>query len=140
MTRPAKAFAEQNFRSGMGANLRSISGQSANNDDASPYCRVGSGELPPMMLQIRLADGQSISFAYSDIREIRCRDAGHVQLGIFAMTRVTVTIEGRHLRELSNLLGMAMVRWMEEADERDNERPETEPEIVSIRVEAVDAE
>lgn len=139
MRRAAKAFAEQTHQTSGGVNVRSISGQATDDGDASPYCRVRNGELPPMMFQIRLADGQSISFAYSDIREIRCRDAGHVQLGIFAMSRVLVTIEGRHLRELSNLLGMAMVRWMEEADKRDMDRPEASPEIVSIRVEAVDA-
>lgn len=134
MTRPAQAFAEHR-----GGNIRPIGGDSPEKDGVSPpYSPVRSGEMPPMMFQIRLCNGQTISFAYSDIREIRSRDAGHVQIGVLAMNRVLITIEGRHLRELANLIGMAKIRWIEEADERAEERPEDSPEIVAIRVEAFD--
>ncbi len=131
MTRPAQAFAENR-----GGNVRPIGPVALDDSDVAPYSRVRSGELPPMMFQLRLCNGQSISFAYSDVREIRSRDSGHLQIALIAMTRTLITIEGRHLRELATLMGTAMVRWIEERDERAKERPEESPEIVAIRIES----
>lgn len=141
MTRPAKAFANHTISGQPAPSVRTITGSENVGEPASPpYERVRNGGMPPMMFQLRLSDGQTISFAYSDVREIRSRDAGHIQIAIFALSRMLITIEGRHLRELSNLLGMALVRWMTEADERAAERPETAAEIVKIRVEVLEKE
>lgn len=141
MTRPAKAFANHTVPDRSESSARVIAGSANAVEPAQPpYERVRNGGMPPMMFQVRLSDGQTISFAYSDVREIRSRDAGHIQIAVFAMSRILITIEGRHLRELSNLLGMAMIRWMVEADERATERPETAAEIVKIRVEVLEKE
>lgn len=108
-------------------------------EEALPYCKVRPHELPPMMFQVRLHDGQMISFAYSDLRKIWFRDAGHLELEVFAVDRTIITIEGRHLKELAGLFGLAMVRWVQEADRRDLARPESDPEIVRIDVQYLDA-
>jgi hypothetical protein len=134
VTRPAQAFANHH-----GGNVRNLGQTSEPKPDELPYGKIRNGEMPPMMFQIRLNNGQTISFAYSDVREIRSRDAGHVQLGVFAMSRVMITIEGRNLGELTNLLGLAMIRWIAEADPRAEGRPEASPEIDSISIEPIDA-
>lgn len=96
---------------------------------------VRNGEMPPLMFQLRFRDGRIRSFAYSDLREIRYRDAGSIQLGLCGMSRLLVTIEGRHLRELVELLGNGLVYWLQEADARDVETPETSPSITAVTVE-----
>lgn len=106
-------------------------------DDSRPYANIQGGEMPPMMLQLRLHDGRWISFAYGDVREIICRDAGHLTMSIYASARTLITIEGRHLRELSTLLGMASVRWIQEADPRSPPRDESESEITRVSVELI---
>ena len=100
-----------------------------------PWQVAKSGELPPVMFQLRFQDGTITSFAYSDLREIRYRDAGHVELGISGLRRMLVTIEGRHLRELAEYLGSGMIYWLQEADVRDADTPESQPSITSITVE-----
>ncbi|ELP32910.1 hypothetical protein RBSWK_03157 [Rhodopirellula baltica SWK14] len=95
--------------------------------------------MPPMMFQLRLNDGRWLSYSYSDVREIECRDAGQIKLTVFAASRTLITIEGRNLRELATLFGMASVRWLEEADPRVRRRPESNAEITRIHVETVQA-
>lgn len=111
--------------------------QPANQSTAAgtPWQTVRNGEMPPLMFQLRFRDGRITSFAYSDLREIRYRDAGCLQLGLCGMSRLLVTIEGRHLRELVELLGNGLVYWMQEADERDLETPESSPAITTLTVE-----
>jgi len=135
MLNAAEAFDENR-----GKNLfRSISDRSTSADEARlPWSKVREGELPPMMFQLRLQDGQTFSYAYSDLRVIRGRDAGHVELGIASMSHVQVTLEGRHLRELAGLLGSASIRWVEESDARDVGRPEKAPEVVKITIETLE--
>ena len=87
------------------------------------------------MFQLRFRDGRISSFAYSDIREIQSCDAGQITLAIFAMSRMLVTIKGRYLRDLLSLLGSGLVRWIEEGDTRDLDRPEAAPHITSIQIE-----
>ena len=102
------ANASSAFDQNRGVKLRSIAPLPARRDDEDlPWLKVRNGELPPMMFQLRFRDGRMVSFAYSDIREIQSRDAGQVTLGIFALTRVLVTIQGRHLRDLMSLLSTA---------------------------------
>ena len=104
---------------------------------AVPWQSISSGEMPPLMLQFRLRSGETISYSYHDIREIRVRDAGRVQLGLIGMFKLQVTIEGRHLRELGELIASGLVRWMQETDERSDEAPETSPCITSIAIERI---
>lgn len=103
--------------------------------DISPFASALPHEMPPMMFQLRLTDGRWLSYSYSDLREIECRDAGQIKLVVFAASRTLVTIEGRHLRELATLFGMASVRWLQESDPRSPRRPEAETEITRITVE-----
>ena len=101
-----------------------------------PWLIMRNGELPPMMFQLRMAQGEQLSFAYSDLREVRFRDAGFLQLGVYGMSRLLITIEGRHLRELADALGCGLVRWLQVADERELDRPESSPCIDAISIEA----
>ncbi|QDT57104.1 hypothetical protein Pan44_51700 [Caulifigura coniformis] len=111
--------------------------QPANQSSATgtSWQSVRNGEMPPLMFQLRFRDGRITSFAYSDLREIRFRDAGFIQLGLCGMSQRIITIEGRHLRELVELLGNGLVYWLQEADERDVETPETSPCITALIIE-----
>ena len=100
-----------------------------------PWHRIQAHEMPPMMLQLRMANGEILSYSYSDIRQIRMRDAGYVQLFVAGFTRVIVTLEGRLLQSLANDIGGGMIHWIQEADERDMDIPENRPSIVSIQIE-----
>jgi len=102
-----------------------------------PWQSIQSGEMPPLMLQFRLRSGETISYAYHDLREIRVRDAGHIQLGLVGMSKLLITIEGRHLRELAEFIGSGLVRWVQESDERALDVPESSPWITSILIEQV---
>lgn len=105
------------------------------NESKKPWSRAEHGHPPPMMCQLRLKSGERIRFCYSDVRLIRSRDAGHIELAIISMHPLSVTIEGRNLRELDELLGLGLVRWIEEADDREDDRPEIAPAVTSIRIE-----
>ncbi|QDU98590.1 hypothetical protein [Lignipirellula cremea] len=118
-----------------GGNIQGFPQAAAPRESDLCWARLREGELPPMMFQMRLSDGRLVSYPYSDLREIRCRDAGRVQLFLLGLERLVVTIEGRRLRELANLLSRAMILWIEEADPRDLSKPESVPEIVKISIE-----
>ena len=106
--------------------------------DDPPYERINNGELPPMMFQVRLSDGQRYSFSYSDIRQIYRRDAGRVQIDLHALARTTVVLSGRNLDEVVNLLSTGVVKWVRERDPRAAATDEDKVEINSIDV-TVDA-
>lgn len=133
MSSAAKAFAESRREQ----LFRTVPSSQPNREitASKPWHLIRTGEMPPVMFQLRFRSGEVISYAYSDLREIRFRDAGFVQLGIMGMTRVLVTVEGRHLRELSEGLGSGVVRWLAENDDRDLDRPESSPEITEISIE-----
>ncbi len=103
----------------------------------APWQSIRSGEMPPLMLQLRLRTGETVSYAYHDLREIRVRDAGLVQLGIQGLSKLRITIEGRHLRDLGELIGCGLIRWLQETDERDIDLPEISPCITSIVMEII---
>lgn len=133
MAKAARAFQEQRD----GNVLRGLPGRlPSSNQDRLPWGQIHESELPPMMFQLRRRDGQMTSFPYGCLVEIHLRDAGYVQLFIAGRKNLTVTLEGRHLRELANLLGQASVTWIEEADPRDIGKPESTPEVTSILIEA----
>ncbi|MEO1618709.1 MAG: hypothetical protein AAFV88_22860 [Planctomycetota bacterium] len=100
-----------------------------------PWQAVRDGQLPPMMFQVRLSDGTYESFPFGDIRRVRCRDAGAIQMETFSSPRTQILIEGRHLRDLASLLSAGMVRWIAETDSREVDRPEELPTITSIAIE-----
>lgn len=130
----ARAFEEERG----GSVLRGLPGyREAANQHVVPWGRLRDGDLPPMMFQLRLRSGGMISYPYSDIREICCRDAGQVEVSLIGMTKLRVIFEGRRLRDLADLLGRAEIFWIEEADPRDVDRPESTPEIVSISIQPI---
>ena len=114
-----------------GPNLRSVPNLG---QDDPPYERTAAGELPPMMFQVRLTDGQRYSFCYSDVRQIYRRDAGCVRIDLHALAHTTIVIEGRNLDEVVHCLGMSVVKWMRELDPRAAGGDESKPEITAISV------
>lgn len=102
-----------------------------------PWHKVRQGEIPPMMFQIRFRSGEIVSFAYSDLREIRVRNAGHIELGILGMAKIRIIVEGRNLGELAECLGCGLIRWMQEEDDREIDRPETSGCIATIQIETI---
>ncbi|QDV81350.1 hypothetical protein TBK1r_02650 [Stieleria magnilauensis] len=132
MARAARAFQENQGTTV----IRSIDGGLPNTDRGQlPWQSIHEGQMPPMMLQVRLRDGVIESFPYGDLRRIRCRDAGSIHIETFSSPRTIIRIEGRHLRELAALLGNAMIQWIEEFDTRNLDRPEHLPTITRIFIE-----
>ncbi|WP_233215517.1 hypothetical protein [Rhodopirellula bahusiensis] len=127
MPNPRQAF--DNHRAG--PHLRSVPNLG---QDDPPYERTTANELPPMMFQVRLVDGQRFSFCYSDVRQIYRRDAGRVRIDVHALAHTTIVIEGRNLDELVHCLGMPAVKWMRELDPRAPQSKDDQPEITSITV------
>lgn len=134
MTNVARAFDEQ-------TNVNVLHNFPVNTQqeqsDRLPWETLATGAMPPMMFQVRFSDGKMISFAYGDLHEVHCRDAGHIELFLYSLRKLVITIEGRHLRELAHWFSSAGVQWIQETDPRDRERSETEAEIVKITVEEI---
>lgn len=104
-------------------------------NDGPPWELVAPGVMPPMMFQLRFHDGSKSSFAYSDLREVYCRDPGYVALTVQSVAKYRIEIEGRHLSGLADYFGMASVRWVQEGDPRCDPSPESAPKIVRISAE-----
>ena len=102
-----------------------------------PWKRVGPNDPPPMMFQVQFCDGRVISYAYSDLRETRLRDAGYLQLCIYGMEKYHLTIEGRNLTELADLIGVGRVKSLVELGPRTFDRDESNPSIDKITVETL---
>ena len=133
MSDVARVFDESNGRNILHRLPKSIQRSTVEPD--CPWQAIREGELPPMMFQLRFRDGHMESYAYSDIREVHCRDSGLVQIYLYSICKKAITFEGRHLRELANLFCIASLRSIHETDVRDIDRPESSPEITSIAVE-----
>lgn len=103
----------------------------------APWKKAGPGEPPSLMLQFVFEDGRVKSYACSDIREMQKRDAGHIQLSIYGMEKYRITIEGRHLSELFDLLQMGRVKSMTEFGPRTFDHPEESPAIDRITIESL---
>lgn len=99
--------------------------------------RTNPGEPPPMMFQIQFANGRVISYAYSDLRETRMRDAGCLTLCVFGMEKYHITVEGRHLTELATLIGLGRIKSFVEMGPRTFDHPEESPAIDKITVETL---
>ncbi len=102
-----------------------------------PWERVGPHEQPPMMFQVRFTNGRIVSFAYSDLREIRRRDAGHLTIGIYGLEKYQLCIEGRNLDELHTLLGMGKIKSIIEFGVRTFDQPEENACIEKIDIETL---
>lgn len=132
MSNVADIFDEQNGASFVRRLQPAARGQGSRQ---APWGVTDEGELPPMMFQLWLADGAMVSFPYSAIGELRCRDAGRIEVYLHAIAKTVVTVEGRHLRELAQRLSAASVIWLRESDPRELGVPEHAPEIVKVTIE-----
>ncbi|WP_145207066.1 hypothetical protein [Planctomycetes bacterium TBK1r] len=102
-----------------------------------PWKKLSPGEPPAMTLQLIFGDGRVISYASSDIREMQKRDPGHLQIFVYGMEKYRITIEGRHLDDLFDLLQNSRVRSLTEMGPRTFDHPEDAPSIEKITVEAL---
>ena len=75
-----------------------------------------------------------VAFTYNDVRQVRCRDAGFVQVLLHGMSKQVITFEGRNLRELAELLTLGLIRWVRESDDRDGDLPESGPGVIAISI------
>ncbi len=79
------------------------------------------GGMPPLMFQVRFSDGSFNAYAFSDLREVHCPHAGAINLHLFAMAKLVIRIEGRHLLELARGFSCAGIRWIQESDPRNTD-------------------
>jgi hypothetical protein len=131
MSNVARAFDEH----GSGNVIRSIS--LGPEEVELPWGRLRDDELPPLLFQLRLRDGTTICYPYSDVREVRCLNAGNIQIVVVGLEPLLITVAGRHLYDLADLFSRAAVTWVREADSRDLGKPESMPEIVGISVQTL---
>ncbi len=103
----------------------------------APWQRSHPNEGPPVMFQVKFFDGRIVSYAYSDLRETRLRDAGYLQLCIYGMEKYHVTVVGRNLTELANLMGMGRIKSLQERGPRTFAHPEASPSIDKITIETL---
>lgn len=103
----------------------------------TPWMRVNPNESPPIMFHVRFYDGRQVSYAYCDLRELRMRDAGHLQLCLFGMEKIHIEVVGRNLTELAELIAAGKIKSFAELGPRTFERPEASPSIDKITVEVL---
>ncbi|QDV73860.1 hypothetical protein [Botrimarina mediterranea] len=104
---------------------------------AAPWQKTMPTEGAPVMFQVRFCHGGATSYAYCDLREIRVRDAGLVQLGLLGMEKLLISISGRHLTELAELIAAGKIKSFTELGPRTFDRPEASPSIDKITVETL---
>ncbi len=102
-----------------------------------PWKRAAHTDPPLIMFQVEFYNGQVISYAYADLREIRMRDAGYLELCIYGMEKYHILITGRHLKELANWIGMGKIKSLVEIGQRTFDQPESCPSIDKIIVETL---
>lgn len=107
-------------------------------DDSAAWQILETGASMPMMFQLHLRTGEVVAFPYSDLREVRQRDAGYIQLALLGVAHYRITITGRLLSELASLLVFGRVRSLHVSDPRDVSRPEELPTIESITIDVVE--
>ncbi|QDS99330.1 hypothetical protein [Adhaeretor mobilis] len=103
----------------------------------APWKRISPTEPSPLMFQVRFCHGAETSYAYCDLREIRLRDAGFLQLGLLGMEKMLISITGRNLSELAELIASGKLKSLTELGPRTFDRPETSPSIDKITVETL---
>lgn len=102
-----------------------------------PWECVQDKEGLPNFFRIRFHDGRRISFAYSDLREIRMIHAGHLVIGLYGMEKYHIVLEGRRLEELARMLEINRVKSLFEDGPRAFERDESKPAIDRCTVETL---
>ena len=112
-------------------------GHIAKTSTEAPWKRAHPNDPPLIMFQVQFNNGRIVSYAYSDLREIRLRDAGFLQLCLYGMEKYHITIEGRNLTELANLIGQGRIKSFVELGPRTFEKAEESPSIDKITVEAL---
>lgn len=103
----------------------------------TPWRRTSPTEPSPVMFQVRFCHGAATSYAYCDLREVRLRDAGHLQLGLLGMEKLLITIAGRNLTELAELIAAGKLKSFTELGPRTFDRPESSPSIDKVTVETL---
>lgn len=108
-------------------------------DDSAAWQTVDASRGMSMMFQLHLRTGEVVSFPYSDLREVRRRDAGFIQLALMGVEQYRITITGRLLNDLANLLCLGRVISMHVTDPRDLSRPEDTPTIEAIDIQVIES-
>ena len=107
----------------------------ANDSAEPPWKRCGPSEPPLMFFQIARLNGNVVSYAYCDLREMRLLSPGLLQLCILGMEKYLITISGRHLTELANMMSQAKVKSIVEVGPGTFEVPEASPSVDKITIE-----
>lgn len=97
-----------------------------------PYSTIKEKLGAAVTLDFRFKTGDSENFPYSYLVRMRFDKSGIITLK-FSDTKVTIT--GRNLLGLYDALSVHKVRWIQEGDDRYNERSESEPFISAIKIE-----
>ncbi|QDS99244.1 hypothetical protein [Adhaeretor mobilis] len=103
----------------------------------APWKRTSPTEPAPLMFQVCFCHGAATSYAYCDLREIRLRDAGFLQLGLLGMEKLLISIVGRNLSELADLIATGKLKSFTELGPRTFDRPETSPSIDKVTIETL---
>lgn len=102
--------------------------------DGVAWKEIQAGAMLPMMFQLHLWTGEVVSFPYADVRELRMRDAGRIELAVLGIENYRITITGRLLSGLAHLLSQGRIHSVHVADPRDVLRPEDMPTVDSIDI------
>lgn len=102
-----------------------------------PWERTSPTEPSPLMFQVQFCHGGATSYAYCDLREIRLRDAGFLQLCLLGMEKLHISVCGRNLTELAELIAAGKIKSFTELGPRTFDRPEECPSIDKITVETL---
>ena len=104
---------------------------------ALPWQALAPAEPLPMMFRLELCSGRCVSYAYSDLREVRTIGAGRVELMILGMEKIRVSLTGRHLVDLAHAIAAGRIRSVTQTDPRDFSIGEGDPAIDQIDVETL---
>ncbi|WP_430451103.1 hypothetical protein [Rhodopirellula europaea] len=99
--------------------LSKASNQNGGDGIAPPWEPIRPSEVMPFMFRIQLAIGRMTAYAYSDLRTVDCPSPGEVVLSLYALEKIRITISGRHLVELAELLSSGRVRTLRQSTSQD---------------------
>jgi len=102
-----------------------------------PWTRTRQSDPPVIHFVIQFKDGSDVSFAYSDLRKTKMRDAGYIELFLLGAEEEHVLIEGRHLGELIQLIRMGRIATFSELGPRTFNRAESAPSIDAIKISTI---
>lgn len=102
-----------------------------------PWKKLEHSITMPMCFEIQLRNGEIYTFPYSDFRGARLMNAGYLIINVLGMEKYQITVEGRHLGELTKLLSLGKLCEFHETPNHGYELPETSPHIERIEIEAL---